>query len=82
MIVALVKEGENMIPVHERIRLYLEKHDILQKQLAAEAKFDRSKTSHILTGQRRLKVDDYQIICKALNVDPTFFFSDEWKADF
>ena len=62
-----------MIPVHERIRLYMYRHDISQKSVAIELKWSPAKISAILSGARRLNIDDYQRICAVLHVDPCRF---------
>ena len=63
-----------MIAMHERLHAYIIRHTISQKSLAVDTKMTQAKLSQLLTGKRRLPVEDYQIICQALHLDPRYFF--------
>ena len=60
-------------PIHERVRNYVLEMGISQKLIAENMKTSESKLSLMLNGKRRMTVDDYINICKAVAVSPTKF---------
>lgn len=61
--------------MHERIRDYIEERELSRKIIAANMGVTESKLSLILNGKRRLTVDDYEALCRAMAVDPGKFYS-------
>ena len=55
--------------IGEKIRKVLEERGISQKQFAIETGIAAPKLNLILTGKRRLKIEELEIICYVLNVD-------------
>lgn len=53
--------------IWQKLRSYLRDHGIKQIWLAEKTGITKSKLSTILTGQSSLNVDDFAIICSALN---------------
>lgn len=66
-----------MIPVYKRLHMYMVRNDIRQKTVSADAGMTQAKLSQLLNGRRRMTVDDYLLICQALNRDPRFFMAPE-----
>ena len=60
-------------PIHERVRNYILEMGISQKLIAENMKTSESKLSLMFNGKRRMTVDDYINICKAVAVPPTKF---------
>lgn len=61
----------------ERIRHYID--DVAQlsrKQVAANMGFTESKLSLLLSGKRKMSVDEYAKLCRVLAVKPTRFIED------
>ena len=63
-------------PIYQKIRRYMNEQDISRKQVAISMKISESKLSLILSGQRRLTVDEYLDMCTAMAVPPQKFFND------
>ncbi len=61
--------------IGEKIRKVLEERGISQKQFSIETGISTSKLSLILTGKRRLKIEELEIICYVLNVDFNTFLT-------
>ena len=64
-------------PMYKRIRRYVD--DVAQlsrKQVAINMGKSESYVSLILSGKRRLDVDEYEMLCKAIAVSPIKFFND------
>lgn len=56
-----------------RIKLYLKQNKITQIWLSSEAKIASSKLNASLNNKRKLPVEEYYRITKALNVEPNKF---------
>lgn len=63
-------------PIYQKIRRYMNEQDISRKQVAISMRISESKLSLILSGQRRLTVDEYLDMCTAMAVPPQKFFND------
>ena len=59
----------------EKIRKALEERGISQKQFSIKTGISTSKLNLILTGKRRLKIEELEIICYVLNVDFNTFLT-------
>lgn len=57
-----------MMTVGEKIKAYLDENNISQTQLSVESKIALPKLNLALSGKRRLKIEEYEIICGVLNV--------------
>ena len=63
--------------MHQRVKRYIEERNLSQKLIAANMKIPESKLSLILNGKRRMTVDDYESICRAMAVEPARFYNAE-----
>lgn len=61
--------------VGEKIKRYLDDKNISQTQLSIDTKIALPKLNLSLTGKRRMKIDEYEIICGALGVGVDKFLS-------
>jgi len=61
------------VPICERVRQYIVEKNLSQKIIAENMNTSESRVSLMLTGKRRMTVDDYLAICKAISVPPTRF---------
>ncbi len=59
-----------MVPIYKRLRNYLVCNEFCQKTVALDAGMTQAKLSQLLTGHRRLTIEDYLRICRALKLDP------------
>lgn len=60
--------------MHERVKRYIGDRGLSQKIIASNMGIPESKLSLILNGKRRMTVDDYESICRAMAVDPARFY--------
>lgn len=60
-------------PVYEAMREYVSANDLSQKVIAINMGCSESQVSLILSGKRRLMLDDYLSFCRAIAVSPTRF---------
>lgn len=64
-----------MSPIYKRLHEYIIRNDICQKSVAVDAGFTQAKLSQLLNGRRRLMIEDYMRICRALERDPRYFLA-------
>jgi DNA-binding Xre family transcriptional regulator len=62
--------------INNRIRRYIEENGLKFGFIAERSSIDDSKFSRMMTNQQAIKTDEYEKICKALNL-PTAYFFDE-----
>ena len=62
--------------ISTKIRNYLKNTGRTQTYLCRQAGLTSTAMSLALGGKRRLRLDEYHKICKALEVEPGFFLSD------
>lgn len=63
--------------MHKRIKQYIDDRGLSQKIIAANMGETESRLSLLLNGKRRMTVDDYEAICRAMAVDPARFYQAE-----
>lgn len=56
--------------VRENVKEYMAEKGIKQKSIAEKIGMNPNSFSAMLSGKRKLYVDEYIVICKALEVDP------------
>ena len=62
-------------PMYARIRDYVDNvADLSRKQVAINMGVTESQVSLILSGKRRLYIDEYEKLCRAIAVSPMKFF--------
>ena len=65
-----------LVPIHELMKSYVNEKGLCQKLIAENMDTTESKVSLMLNGKRRMTVDDYIALCKAMAVPPTKFISE------
>lgn len=60
--------------MHDIVRSYIDRRGVSRKIVAANMGITESKLSLILNGKRRMTIEDYNDVCKAMAVDPRFFY--------
>ena len=60
-------------PIFEAMREYVNANDLSQKVIALNMGCSESQVSLILSGKRRLLLDEYLSFCRAIAVSPTRF---------
>lgn len=65
----------NPDPMYRRIRLYIDEIAKMSRKLVAiNAGISESMLSKMLSGQRRISIDDYEKLCMAMSVNPAKFY--------
>ena len=59
--------------VHEKLRDYVVEQNIKQKVMAENMDISESRLSMMLSGRRKMTVEDYVSACKAIAVSPMKF---------
>ena len=62
--------------MHEKLKGYITTQGLSQKIIAKNAGWTESKLSLMLSGRRRMTVDDYEVLCKAIAVSPARFYAE------
>ena len=62
-------------PIWENIKDYVTEKKLSQKQIAENMNITEPRLSLMLNGKRKITVDDYLSICKAIAVPPTKFLN-------
>lgn len=63
--------------VYERVRSYLQSNGIRFHFVADKAGISRDRFYRLMDGRSPLKVDEYEIICRAgLSLHPGYFFDE------
>lgn len=62
-------------PICERIKDYVTEKKLSQKIIAENMNVSEARVSLMLSGKRKMTVDDYISICKAIAVPPTKFLN-------
>ena len=62
-------------PMYERIRSFIESGNISRKLVAQNSGITESQLSLMLNGKRRISVDDFEKLCRAMSVDPARFYA-------
>jgi len=61
--------------IGQKIKQFLEKNNISQTQLSIETKIPLPKLNLALNEKRRLTLEEIEVICWALNVEPNKFLT-------
>ena len=67
------EKGEEMKCFEEQIKNYMEQHGISQKFICDRTGISPPKLSMALNGKRRLSLEEYALICGALEVNTDKF---------
>lgn len=62
-------------PMYEKLRNYIDSGNISRKLVAQNADISESQLSLMLNGKRRISVEDYEKLCRAMAVEPARFFT-------
>lgn len=67
-----------VMPVYEKVRHYIDDVACLsRKQVAYNMGISESKLSLMLSGKRKISIEEYAKLCKVLAVKPSRFLGDE-----
>ena len=61
--------------MHERLSSYIDSRKVSRTLISITTDISESKLSLLLSGKRRITIDEYENICHAMAVDPSYFFS-------
>ncbi len=58
------------------IRDYIKENGLSKMHIAKKANIEKSRFSRIINGQSQMNMEEYQSICKAINVPSSYFFGE------
>jgi transcriptional regulator with XRE-family HTH domain len=61
------------LSIRERVKAYVSEKGISQKLIAENMGTTEARVSLMLNGKRKMTVDDYVSLCRAIAVSPTRF---------
>lgn len=64
--------------LHERIRLYINDNGLKIKYIAKKSEIDLGRFYRIIAGDSIMSADEFERICKALDIDPKYFFNQKF----
>ena len=65
--------------IAKAIATYVKDHGIKQAYISNKTGLSKHAVSCALNGKRKLSVEEYEVICRALNVSYDFFFETSRK---
>ncbi len=60
----------------QKIKEYLKSVGVTQSFISSRTKISQSTLSAMLNGERKILAEEYFLICKVLNLDFSFFYTD------
>lgn len=64
--------------VHERIRHYIDDKGLKMNHVAEKANVELKRFYRIVNGASTMSADEFEAICKALDVEPQNFFKEKF----
>jgi len=64
--------------MHERIKQYIESKGLKLNFVADKSGIKSKRFYRLINGDAPLNVDEYELICNGLNVDPGYFFKQKF----
>jgi len=64
--------------MHERIKQYIDSCGLKLNFVADKSGIKQKRFYRIISGAAPLNVDDYELICKGLNIEPGYFFKQKF----
>ncbi len=64
--------------VHQRIKQHIEKQGLKMNFVADKAGINPKRFYRLVNGDSPLVVDEYEVICKGLEVDMGYFFGNQF----
>ena len=68
----------NYMKMYQRIRHYIDSNGLKINRVAENADIKPKRFYRLVNGESKLEVDEYERICKALGVEPGYFFKEEF----
>jgi len=65
----------------ERVKFYLVKNGLKQKVVAEKCGFNPNIFGMMISGKRKMTVDELEIICAVLNVAPSEFIKPDYEKE-
>lgn len=64
--------------IHERIKQYIDSCGLKLNFVASKSSINTKRFYRIINGDAPLNVDEYELICNGLNVEPGYFFKQKF----
>lgn len=65
----------NIVKVCDRLKLYIDRNGLKQKAIAEKSGLTENQISQILNGKRGISADELEIICNAMNANPSDIYA-------
>lgn len=64
--------------LHEKVRLYINENNLKIKEVGEKTDIEIKRFYRIIAGDSKMEADEFEDICKALNVNPNYFFKNNF----
>lgn len=64
--------------LHEKIRRYINENNLTIKEVGEQTNIEIKRFYRIIAGDSKMTADEFESICKVLNVDPKYFFDNNF----
>lgn len=64
--------------LHEKIRAYISKNDLTIKEVGEQTNIELKRFYRIIAGDSKMTADEFENICKVLNVNPNYIFKEKF----
>lgn len=65
--------------IAEKIRTYIESNGMVLKFVAEKSGIPQQKFYRLINGKTEMTLEQYEMICKGLSVDPGYFFKEKFS---
>lgn len=67
--------------IYSKIKNFIERNGIVQKMISEKTGLSEVAICELLNGKRKIEINEYLAICKALNVHYSFFIDERNDSD-
>lgn len=64
--------------LYEKIRHYINDNNLTIKEVGEKTNIEMKRFYRIIAGDSKMTADEFENICKVLNVNPNYFFEDNF----
>lgn len=64
--------------LHEKVRKYINDNKLTIKEVGEQTNIEIKRFYRILAGDSKMTADEFENICKVLNVNPNYFFNENF----
>lgn len=64
--------------LHEKIRRYINENNLTIKEVGEQTNIEIKRFYRIVAGDSKMTADEFEEICKVLNINPDYFFNNDF----